>query len=533
MDMSRVEYPKQVIEFFELGGAQPLDRLLNLDVPPNIGAELAFKQLKRVEDYVRDNEMGCNVVGIERHYIDRDFMEDYSVFYSRNLWPYPNFCQRIHFFKGPIEEVKAKLREAVDGNGDSTEMEYRERCREFSKQYYYGFSVIKPLTGTPVGRTVLRPFPVTPADGPLGNPTKAERSFEPTRTYKTHFFGAELTVTGIAFQQQDTGVAACATTAIWSSFQKLRDHEDIGATTPAHITGRATRTRSLGRSMPSEGLSIGQMCQAIEAFGMSPILTVVGDFFAAREQLHSVCLSGLVPVLAITRGKQAHAIAIVGMRLEEPKQRAFAAIDSDADRLTAVFAHDDRYGPYLRARLIKQSSGQLGLTIRTMKAPRTELGTRVPGATDDEEDWSVTHILVPSHPKIRLSFTELRRLAIPFIGTLWSYWQSLPGSDKLGGRLSYRVWIPRSHAYLERFAIGEEGFAKSLGRSVSSGVVLSRYLAVLRMRISGHGEMDLLIDSTGTFRNPGFLAVVCSENASKEFRTFTVAISKRLRCGSF
>lgn len=529
--MARVEYPKQEIEFFELGKGDPLEKLLNLEVPPNVGAELAFQQLHRVEDYVRDNEMGCNVVAIERHYIDRDFMEDYSVFYSRNLWPYPNWCQRVHFFKGPLGEVTSKLQEAAESGRGQGEDAYKKRCRDFSAQYYYGFSVIKPLTGTPVGRTVLRPFPTVPTDGPLGNPTHAERSFEPTRTYKTHFLGVELTVTGIAFQQQDTGVAACATTAIWSAFQKLRDHEDIGATTPAHITAKATRSRSLGRSMPSEGLSIGQMCHAIEAFSMSPLLTVVNDFAYAREQLHAACLSGFVPVLGITRGKQAHAIAVVGMRLEDPVERTFTTVDSDADRLTAIFAHDDRYSPYVRARLLK-TDGRLGLRIRTKKAAQTPLGTRVPGSSDDEEDWVVTHILVPSHPKIRLSFTELRRLSTPFISTLLNHWRSLPQAGK-EDRLSYRVWIPKSHAYLERFAMGEEGFATGLGRAVASRVVMSRYLGVLRMRISGHGQMDLLIDSTGTFRNPAFLAVVCSEQASKAFRDLTVATAAKLRCAAF
>ena len=35
---------------------------------------------------------------VEEHYIDRDHMEDHSVFYSRNLYPYSNFCRRVHFF---------------------------------------------------------------------------------------------------------------------------------------------------------------------------------------------------------------------------------------------------------------------------------------------------------------------------------------------------------------------------------------------------------------------------------------------------
>jgi len=132
---------------------------------------------------------------------------------------------------------------------------YRNACAEFSRTSYLGFGVIKPLGGTPVGRTMLAAFDPGSGDG-------FHYRFDCTCEYQAHLLGAELTVRGLGFQQQDVGVSACATTALWSAMQKVRDFEDIGTATPAQITTLASQyALPFGRSMPSEeALSIEQKC---------------------------------------------------------------------------------------------------------------------------------------------------------------------------------------------------------------------------------------------------------------------------------
>src|SRR5688572_7815648 len=101
-------YPVQEIRIEDLSTAA-LEDILHLSPPPGIEAAAAFKQLRKIEDYVKDNEISARTAVIENHYIDRDFMEDYSVFYSRSLLPISNYCKRVHFFRGTPDEIKAEF----------------------------------------------------------------------------------------------------------------------------------------------------------------------------------------------------------------------------------------------------------------------------------------------------------------------------------------------------------------------------------------------------------------------------------------
>src|SRR5437867_11968227 len=85
-------------------GPQTLSDLLELRVLPFGRKKDAFKQLRYIEEYVGEliadytPKTKQGTIVYETHYIDRDYIEDYSVFYSRNLFLYKNYCRRLHFF---------------------------------------------------------------------------------------------------------------------------------------------------------------------------------------------------------------------------------------------------------------------------------------------------------------------------------------------------------------------------------------------------------------------------------------------------
>ena len=516
--------PEQSIQFAPLG-SRPIEELLGLVPPPLVAKDLAFKQLRRVEEYVRDPELGCTTVAIEEHYVDRDFMEDHSAFYGRSLPNYHNFCKRIHFFSGDPNQVESELRQLVTQSRGLSQTDFREQCAKFSRERYYGFCVIKPLWGTPVGRTVLRTFPSPPRDNQGRVRTDVERLFYPTRPYTAHLLGAELSVKGLAFQQQDIGVAACATTAVWTSLQQFRDQEEIGIMTPALITTRATHARlPFGRSMPSEGLSIDQMCQAVQAFNVSPVLNPAPDFFSARAQLYSACRSGLAPVMVISNEARTrhHAIVAVGMKLGSPNERTGDLHNHVEDRLIAVYVHDDRYGPYLRSELRRVKEG-LQLKIRT----------RINSdGTDETEEWFVTHILTPTHHKIRLAFSDLQELSTRIVKAIGPSWDNVRQRRGLSESdlLEYGVWILRASTYLERMAREDFDFDPQIAIAIGSHIALSRYVGILRLSIPPIGIMDVLFDTTSTSRNTNFLAVVCGRSLDEDFRKIARALSEGLDC---
>ena len=95
-----------------------------------------------------------------------------------------------------------------------TQAEGHAASHTFLQNSYLGFSVIRPLPGSPVGRTVLPTFGPTTQLG-------LRREFASIREYAVHLGGFELKVSGLPFQQQDQGVSACATTALWSSIHVI------------------------------------------------------------------------------------------------------------------------------------------------------------------------------------------------------------------------------------------------------------------------------------------------------------------------
>jgi len=310
----------QTIRFESLSADVSLADVLGLDAPPFRTEREAFRQVKYLEDYVRRTDLSptsdLRSVAIEGHYIDRDFMADQSVLFSRNLQPPPNYCRRVHFFAADANEVEQELERIVRiiyRGGTAAGKEYCEACREFSLRCYLGFSVIRPLAGCPVGRTVLRQLP----------PDKPEddsvRVMNCTRNYEVHFMGVELTTRGLAFQQQDLGVSRCATVAVWCALHKVRERESIASFTPADITNLASKHRlPFGRSMPSEGLAVDQLCLAIESVGVSPYLAVVSSIERGRSLIYSATLSQMPCILIMNKVGTSHwhAVTVTGMKCE-------------------------------------------------------------------------------------------------------------------------------------------------------------------------------------------------------------------------
>lgn len=460
-----------------------------------------LKQLRYLGWYLADPVMGCRSVVIEDHYIDRDHMEDHAVFYSRTLYPYPNYCRRAHFFRAPVAEVQAAIGKLQDALHSTELHTFKGLCRQFSQEAYLGFAVIKPLRGSPVGRTVLRSFP----ERKDGRPDY-RRAFECTREYTVHVDGIELYVTGLPFQQQDKAVAACATTALWSALHRAREFEDIAPFTPAQITAlSAQRSLAFGRAMPSEGLSLDQMCQAVQAVGVSPVLRRIEEFRSARGLLYSSILSGVAPVLIISQGRMlSHAVVAVGMGVRTWAGQPENDVRDLADSLEVLYIHDDRIGPYLRASLYSTA------TSKELKFDIT-FGR---GARQGKETWTLTHVLFPMHAKVRITFGELRELAFDQIAAeVKAYIASvvLPRGDTgTAEPLEVSSWILRSYRYLRGLLRAESAFDRRIAISLGRTVALPRYAGIVRLKADWMKAVDVVIDTTSTDKNVYAVAVVPS-----------------------
>jgi hypothetical protein len=478
------DYPSQKVEALPFGGD------LNSVYPHQPGYLRGWPPIQVVYlgDYLA--AIGCKSIIRESHYVDRDYIEDFALFYARSLKSYKNYCERLHFFSEPIDDERWK--ELVH----TTESAARKRAKEWLQERYLGFSVNRPLPGSPVGRTVVTTFPQTTPDG-------KRRSFGCVRDYRVHLGGYELKVRGLAFQQQDQGVSACATTALWSAMHSTAYLEGITIATPASITEAASRyLLSAGRALPSDGLDVFQLCEATRAVGLAPQL-IDGIWMRDKLQLHTYIRSGFAPVLALESLKNGsgHAVCAVGLKVGAiPPQENQSLHFREAFRaIEAIYLHDDRIGPYATADLygytLKQERDGLPAPARLA----TGLRIRWPGQETEEDHSVLLSFVIPVPPKVRLTANTLQAVGLEiaeFTGT-----EVFPKDDIV---VSYRY--AKAINYQQRaidFGLSGPGLY-----TMTSECVWSRYIGIVEFAGIEGALFDVILDATETSANPAILAFV-------------------------
>ncbi len=520
------------IRSFEVG---EIESALELAPSPFIGDERALRQLRYVERYA--DSIGCKCFAIEQRYIDRDYMEDHSVFYSKCLREYSNFCRRIHFFKASADEVISKIGEFQENVYGKTQDEFFQLSSSLSESLYLGFSVVKPLDGSPVGRTVLA---CLPNRQPTDN-GEILRNYGGCMPYHANFLGARWTVRGLAFQQQDVGVSACATTAIWSSLHKASAHETIEPATPVGITQLATRfSLSGGRSMPAGGLEIDQMCEAIRASGLAPSLfRVRGNRDLAKFLIRVAIHSGHAPILLLkNKDAEGHAVTALGTKTICDPDDGVSVATSET---SVLYVHDDRFGPNIRCDLGTMDPGDAiamsanGQTEQSLKVSITPPDSEkikndsieqfddcgieglVPdnAVTGNVDHWELMHVLIPVHAKIRLSIVDLRTLEArigELVKDFTTTFPQLPLGDDWGQDIAFDTQIIRASEYTVQSLC-------SIPPSQSRSAILSelicslnhpRYLGRIRILSRQFSPIDCLFDTTSTYRNIQCLGIIAA-----------------------
>ena len=438
-------------------------------------------QVEYLQVYLR--EISCQTVIVENHYIDRVFMHDDAIYYVRSLRSYPNFTKRLHFFKQAFDCTRWSEMIDMAGRGEHSVIQnHLQDC-------YLGFSVIRPLPDSPVGRTVL------PAISPHA-PTETASSFETTRRHNVHLAGFSLHVDGVPFQSQDQGVSACATTALWSALDCVAATEEITVSSPASITEAATRyPLQEGRPFPNEGLTVRQICEATRAAGFSPLVIQGKSIADDAVQIFSYARSGFAPVLALhpTDGeREGHAVCCVGLRNGPPQPqtdptRMFREASS---RLRGLYIHDDRLGPYAFAGLSQLTDTKSGKV-------HTCVSIEWPDAKPDEQ-WFLHAIVVPVPQKLRLTLSRLRKVGLyvaQVIGVLFAEPQTT---------LDCRFELSRTYTKrIYDFALSSQGLYRTV-----CGTVLSRYIGLIEIAGPAGPLLDVVVDATETNSESAVLACI-------------------------
>ncbi len=357
----------------------------------------------------------AKTIVVESPYTDGDFLDDYAAYYVRCLDKYRSRCVRLHFFR--VAFTDSELRSAA--------MRRSVRLNERTLQKaYLGFIVVKPLPETIVGRTCLRTYP----EG-------KRRHYPATRSYNVHLLGFKLTVESLAFQEQDTVAAACATSALWSVLQGTGVLFQHAITSPVEITKNATEhVRDATREFPNYGLYPVQMADAIRAAGLTPELIGVAEADTLRATVYGYLKAG-IPILlnaALYDTSETdpdtggpvlvggHAVAVTGFRmgLAKPRPHPDTGTLLTSSKISKLYVHDDGVGPFARLTFGTPPitfTNQLLKDVGVLKDVSLTMGSSWPGMDGMHPEngeigpvrFAPDALIVPLYHKIRVRFDTI------------------------------------------------------------------------------------------------------------------------------
>lgn len=308
------------------------------------------------------DRIGAKTIVVENEYVDRDYLEDFSEYYVRCFQDYKRKCARLHFFKCAFQD--SDFDECLLRKSDSLTV---ERLQDD----YLGFIVLKPLPRTIIGRTCLITYP-----------EEGRRYFPATRCYVANLFGLRLKVEhSLAFQEQDSVVAACATSALWSIFQATGQLFQHQIPSPSTITNNATKILTKDqRAFPSPGLTSIEMAHAIKGVGLEPFPVNVANHYWLKATLYAYLRAG-IPMMfgfdlvdvsnSTSRYIGKHAVAITGYSIGHPTPCPLenTGFLLKATRIDKIYVHDDQVGPFSRmvldGKIIELPGGKRASSILT------------------------------------------------------------------------------------------------------------------------------------------------------------------------
>jgi len=364
------------------------------------------------------SHIGVKTIIVEKDYVNREFLEDYSSYYVRSFKDYKRHCVRLHFFKIEISEEDFSL--ILEGTPKGI-------CAKNLQENYQGFMVLKPLPITIIGKTCISTYE-----------EDNKRHFPTIRKYHANLYGINLSVESLAYQEQDSIVAACASSSIWSAFHRTAILFQHSLPSPVEITKWATRHFPFAnRHFPNKGLSAEQMAIAIREIGLEPLLSGVNTYDTLKATVYAY-IRGKIPIVfgfdlwdvnnnsstTPARNFGAHAITITGFNETNIISNKFETVDNltlRSSRIDKFYTHDDQMGPFSKIEfndfeVWNHNKGSIKCLDMTWKDINGNKGNIKAGPQI---------IIIPLYHKIRIPFTSVltsinffNNLFIPLIGRI-------------------------------------------------------------------------------------------------------------------
>jgi hypothetical protein len=282
---------------------------------------------------------------VEEEYINKDYLTNFSHYYSTCFSDFKKKSSRIHFFRC-AGTVSQQLRDTIE-----CYLHAKDNSTNIFDEYYAGYIVINPIPRTFLGCTLLKHYNC------YKDLKEEGRKFWGTKNYVIHFGGSEASVNSLAFHEQDGNVGACATAAIWSVLQKAAEDYTVNLKSQIEITKDAGVSQDGKRMLPNIGLTLESICIALTKNNLE---TEIFENTNGKKYLCRVISAYShigIPVILVMQVPNeqgcfdGHAVAVCGHFQEKS-----SPIKSDnphhivcrADFISKIYYHDDQCGPYVR-----------------------------------------------------------------------------------------------------------------------------------------------------------------------------------------
>jgi hypothetical protein len=433
----------------------------------NIHADASDIATRQHSDYLFGYlaALGTGTLVVESPYTDGDYLDDFTAYYAKCFSPFESSCKRLHFFRGSFAlEAATKISSGTLSRPEASQL----------IEDYLGFIVARPLPQAIIGRTVLKTF----------DPDGGRRFYPAVKDYSANLIGINLPVRSLAFQEQDTVLAACATVALWSCFQKAAHLFGTTAPTPSVIT-RASQAFHYGRTFPSQGLTILEMCAAIRHVGLEPEVIDVKDRSVPLLSLIYAHLQLGVPLVLVAEVPGGlHAISLVGYSLRaepvhamEMSEASTVSLPMSGLRIDKFYGHDDQVGPFCRLHVRITNAQGVPFSIKFVR---------------QSAEITPIAVLVPLYHKVRLTFLDVH-----------SWLNRLNGAIKLvfpaDARYEWDVALCFSNEY-KAFVRESESAAPEVKRRILMSSQ-PRFIWRCALRLNGTDLMHIIFDATGIARS--------------------------------
>ena len=280
----------------------------------------------------------CCTLIVEHDFQDEYYQSEYDYFYERIHRKPCATTTRLHFFSEKITE------------------ESLSNIEQYNKNYL-GFCILRPFQHQRVVFAIIKP---------LEDTTKNKKIYILCQsTIKVFLAGKSLNIKGFPFIQQDGQLGVCAHVALAMVDRYLSETNNKKYMKIPEIVECISKIPTLGRTIPSPGLSAIHISNAFKEMGYEPLIYVYENdsnrlnLFSPERVIYHYIESGLPIILGIPTKTSGHALTVIGHSFEPDMWWAFAekpyyfSKPSGRDYhcsttwIQNFIINDDNFGPYL------------------------------------------------------------------------------------------------------------------------------------------------------------------------------------------